>query len=36
MSEEFEHKNVGLVATIIGGAVLLIGLLGLLFNLVTA
>jgi|DeeseametaMP0747_FD_contig_21_4987634_length_204_multi_3_in_0_out_0_1 hypothetical protein len=36
MSEEFEQKNVGLVASIIGGAVLLAGLAGLIFNLATS
>ncbi len=33
MSEEFENKNVGLVASIIGGFVLLIGLIGLVVNI---
>jgi hypothetical protein len=33
MSEEFENKNVGLVASIIGGSVLLIGLIGLVVNI---
>ena len=32
MSEEFENKNVGLVALIIGGTVFLIGLAGVIFN----
>jgi hypothetical protein len=33
MSHDFEHKYVGLVATIIGGAVLLLGIGGILYNL---
>jgi hypothetical protein len=33
MSEEFENKNVGLVASIIGGAVLLVGLAGVVVNI---
>ncbi len=33
MSEEFENKNVGLVAGIIGGVILLLGLGGLLLGL---
>jgi hypothetical protein len=33
MFEEFENKNVGLVASIIGGAVLLIGLAGVVVNI---
>ncbi len=33
MSEDFEHKNVGLVAGIIGGAILLLGLGGLILVL---
>jgi hypothetical protein len=33
MSEDFENKNVGLVAGIIGGGVLLLGLIGLLLGL---
>lgn len=33
MSHDFEQKYVGLVATIIGGAVLLLGLGGILYNL---
>ena len=33
MAEEFEHKYVGLVATIIGLVVLLLGFLGLYYNL---
>ncbi len=33
MSEDFENKNVGLVAGIIGGVVLLLGLGGLLLGL---
>ncbi len=35
MSEDFEHKNVGLVATIIGGAMFLAGIAGLIYNLAT-
>jgi hypothetical protein len=35
MSEEFENKNVGMVALIIGGVVLLIGLVGLVVNIYT-
>ena len=31
--EEFEHKYVGLVASIIGAVVLVLGLAGLIFNL---
>ena len=33
MSEDFENKNVGLVAGIIGGSVLLLGLIGLVLGL---
>jgi hypothetical protein len=33
MAEDFDHKHVGLVATIIGATVLFIGLLGLIVNL---
>lgn len=33
MSEDFEHKNVALVASVIGGVVLLLGLGGLLLGL---
>jgi hypothetical protein len=33
MSEDFDNKNVGLVAGIIGGSVLLLGLIGLLLGL---
>jgi hypothetical protein len=33
MSDDFENKNIGLVAGIIGGTVLLLGLLGLLLGL---
>ncbi len=33
MSHDFEQKYVGLVATIIGGAVLLLGIGGILYNL---
>ena len=33
MAHDFEQKNVGLVATIIGAIVLLLGIGGLLFNL---
>jgi hypothetical protein len=33
MSEDFENKNVGLVAGIIGGSVLLLGLIGLILGL---
>ncbi len=33
MSEDFENKNVGLVAGIIGGSVLLLGLIGLMLGL---
>jgi hypothetical protein len=33
MSEDFENKNVGLVAGIIGGVVLLLGLGGLILGL---
>ena len=33
MSDDFENKNVGLVAGIIGGSVLLLGLIGLLLGL---
>ncbi len=33
MSEDFEQKNVGLVAGIIGGAILLLGLGGLILIL---
>ncbi len=33
MSEHFEHKNVGLVASIIGGTVLVLGLGGLILHL---
>jgi|AP45_3_1055517.scaffolds.fasta_scaffold1387209_1 preprotein translocase subunit Sss1 len=35
MSEEFENKNVAMVALIIGGVVLLIGLVGLVVNIYT-
>jgi hypothetical protein len=31
MAEDFENKNVGLVAVVIGGTVLLLGLLGVVF-----
>jgi hypothetical protein len=33
MSEDFENKNVGLVAGIIGGSVLLLGLIGVILGL---
>ncbi len=33
MAEDFEYKNVGMVAAIIGGVVLLLGLVGVVFNL---
>jgi nitrate reductase gamma subunit len=33
MAEHFDHKNVALVAAIIGGVVLLLGLTGLILNL---
>ena len=33
MSEDFENKNVGLVAGIIGGSILLLGLIGLILGL---
>jgi hypothetical protein len=33
MSEDFENKNVGLVAGIIGGSILLLGLIGLMLGL---
>jgi len=33
MSDDFENKNVGLVAGIIGGSVLLLGLIGLVLGL---
>lgn len=33
MAHDFEQKNVGLVASIIGAVVLLLGIGGLLFNL---
>jgi nitrate reductase gamma subunit len=33
MAEDFDHKNVALVAGIIGGVVLLIGLVGVLITL---
>ena len=33
MAEEFEHKNVGLVATIIGSVVVALGFIGLFINL---
>ena len=33
MSHDFEQKNVGLVATIIGGIVLCLGLGGVILNL---
>ena len=33
MSDDFENKNVGMVAGIIGGSVLLIGLIGLVLGL---
>ena len=33
MSDDFKNKYVGVVAGIIGGSVLLLGLLGLIFNL---
>ena len=33
MSHDFENKNVGLVASIIGGVILLLGIAGILFNL---
>lgn len=34
MSEDFQNKNVGLVATAIGATVLLLGLAGVLLHLV--
>ncbi len=33
MSDDFENKNVGLVAGIIGGTVLFLGLIGLVLGL---
>ena len=33
MSEDFENKNVGLVAGVIGGGVLVLGLIGLVLGL---
>jgi len=33
MAEEFEHKNVALVATIIGSVVVALGFIGLFINL---
>ena len=33
MSEDFEHKNVGKVALIIGAVVLVLGMLGVLINI---
>ena len=33
MSDDFENKNVGLVAGIIGGSVLFLGLIGLVLGL---
>ncbi len=33
MAEHFEHKNVAMVAAIIGGVILLLGFVGILFNL---
>jgi hypothetical protein len=33
MAHDFEQKYVGIVATIIGGTVLVLGIAGLLFNL---
>lgn len=33
MSEDFEHKNVMIVANVIGVAVFLLGFLGLILNL---
>ena len=33
MAEDFEHKNVGMVALIIGAVVLLLGFSGLIYNL---
>ena len=33
MSDDFENKNVGLVAGIIGGGILFLGLIGLILGL---
>ena len=33
MSDDFNHSNVGKVATIIGATVLLLGIIGLILNL---
>ena len=34
MAHDFEQKNVGMVAAIIGGVVVVLGLLGIFYNLV--
>lgn len=34
MAHDFEQKNVALVASIIGGVVVVLGLLGIFYNLV--
>lgn len=32
MSDDFEHKNVAIVAATIGGAIVLLGLIGILWS----
>ena len=34
MAEDFSHGNVGMVATVIGAVVLVLGMLGLFYNLI--